>query len=393
MIDPAKPFSSRPLAPAAGPSTRSQVAAAKADLTGLLDRARDERFRLLKMLKDARAQVATPTEKAAPAAVEVRVPDAAVQASAASPENAVTTSEHETSATPSPQLQKLVDKLTALDTQLDAKLARLNRITDEKLDRLEKIDQRVTPAVKQLGQAFAAGQTIQKNLETAVKQSRAVPTQITEQLQRFDDHLAAHQHAGTGAFAEEIDHMKQAALEEMRAEVGQRRLAHDAQLVDAQASLERELTQKFDTLADQLRGRADGILTQTEDNANTAIKRIRGQAVQAMAQTQDTQAAFKQKLEEQRSRHRDYLASLADSADGEFQVHAQRLDETMAGLTELFDSQADAIMDQLRDRAATLLDEMAATVLKLQDTAANADDAAPASPDSDADNDADRRAA
>ncbi|MEL7089581.1 MAG: hypothetical protein AAGL98_14265, partial [Planctomycetota bacterium] len=164
-----------------------------------------------------------------------------------------------------------------------------------------------------------------------------------------------------------------------------------AELADAQAVLERELTRKFDQLADQLHENADGILTRTESTANAALKRVRGEVVQAMARTHDTQEAFKQKLEAHRESHRDYLASLADSADGEFQVHAQRLDETMTGLTDLFDSQADAILNQLRDRATALLDQMAATVLKLQDTTVNADDAESTADDASAGTD--RRAA
>ncbi|MEM7626509.1 MAG: hypothetical protein AAF333_13015 [Planctomycetota bacterium] len=384
MIDPAKPFSSRPAASAGGAVTRSQVSAAKADLSGLLDRARDERFRLLKMLQDARAQVANTAEKTKPAAVKVP----SVPSTEAAIEQAVSAEAPSPSQEPAPQvpqLQRLVDKLTALDTQLDAKLARLNRVTDEKLGRLEQIDGRVTPMVRQLGHALADGRMIQRDLEAAAEKSRAMPTQITGQLERFDDHLAAYQHAGADAFSEELDRMKHAALEEMRAEIGQRRLAFDAELADAQAILERELTQKFDTLADQLHDRAEGLVARTEGTANTALKRIRGEVVQAMARTHDTQEAFKQKLEEHRQHHRDYLASLADSADGEFQVHAQRLDETMAGLTELFDHQADEILNQLRDRATTLLDQMAATVLNLQDAdEGEADSAEP---------DAERRAA
>ena len=385
MIDPAKPFSSRPAPGRADGVTRAQVAHAKADLSGLLDRARDERFRLLKMLRDARAEVADSARKTPAAPVEVSVPPAAAPAEpAAAADNP---------APHAPQLKQLVDKLTALDAQLDAKLVRLNRVTDEKLERIEKIDQRMTPIVQQLGHALADGRIIQKDLEGAAATAKAVPARITEQLERFDDHLAAYQHAGADAFAEEMARMKQAALDEMRAEVGQRRRAFDAELADAQALLERELTHKFDALADQLHDRADGLLSRTENTANEALKRVRGEVVQAMARSHDTQEAFRQKLDEHRARHQDYLASLADSADGEFQVHAQRLDETMAGLTELFDSQADEILNQLRDRATTLLDRMAATVLKLQDTAMNAEQAESAAADDGEEGNADRRAA
>ncbi|MEM9916073.1 MAG: hypothetical protein AAF911_14050, partial [Planctomycetota bacterium] len=77
--------------------------------------------------------------------------------------------------------------------------------------------------------------------------------------------------------------------------------------------------------------------------------------------------------DEHQTQHRDYLDRLADSADGEMQVQAQRLDESMTGLADLFESQADQILTELRDRATTLLDQMSAAASKLHDGSADSE--------------------
>lgn len=366
MLDPAKPFAS------ASTRGKSPAATAKADLSGLLDRARDERFRMLKMLKDARAEVEVTVKKtqsnkpqaelvaARPRVIDAPTDPLAISApSQAQPANPT--------ADTTEKLQALITKLSALDAQLDAKLHRVNTITDEKINRLEQIDTRITSIAKQLGHALADGRMIQRDLTASVEQAQTLPAKVTEQLERFDEHLAASNTAGRDAFAEELDRMKQALLSEMSAELGQKRIHLDTQLAEAHAIAEREIVQKFDQLAESLHLKADGILAQTESTTDAAMRRIRQQVVDAMARAHDTQEAFKSKLDEHQASHRDHLANLTDTADGEIQVQAQRLDESMTGLADLFESQADHILTELRDRATTLLDQMAAAASKLQD--------------------------
>lgn len=371
MLDPSKPFAST--------TTRgkSPAAAAKADLSGLLDRARDERFRLLKMLKDARAEVEVTTQKvnantpavAAPGkAAPVAVPVEVAPATPATP-----TPEAAARPDTADKLQALVTKLSALDAQLDAKLHRVHQTTDEKIARLEQLDARITAAAKQFGQALADGRMIQRDLTASVENAQAIPTNVTQQLERFDDHLAAYQTMGRDAFAAELDRMKESLLGEMAAELGQQRMHLDTELAEAHAIAEREIVQKFDQLANTLHDKADGILAKTESTADAAMRRIRHQVVEAMARAHDTQQAFKSKLDEHQTQHRDYLDRLADSADGEMQVQAQRLDESMTGLADLFESQADQILTELRDRATTLLDQMSAAASKLHDGSADSE--------------------
>lgn len=375
MLDPSKPFAT------SSARRASPAATAKADLTGLLDRARDERFRLLKMLKDARAEVAvtveknqaaqpTPAQTQAVAAVAPPALVAPVAVDAAPP--SVAEPSGTASAVAPAQLQALIAKLTALDAQLDAKLHRVNTLTDDKLNRLEQLDTRITSVAKQFGHALADGRMLQLDLTASVEQATTLPAKVTEQLERFDDHLAAYQTVGREAFAEQLDQMKQSLLTEMSSELGQQRMHLDTQLAEAHAIAEREIVQRFDQLADSLHDKADGILEKTESTAEAAMRRIRKQVVDAMARAHDTQEAFKSKLDQHQTAHRDHLADLTDSANGEMQVQAQRLDESMTGLADLFESQADQILTELRDRATTLLDQMAAAASKLQDdTSAN----------------------
>jgi len=401
MIDPAKPFSSKPRRNAA-----SLAAGAKADLTGLLDRARDERFRLLKMLKDARAEVAVTVEKQKPATPAanpqpqaVPLATAAVPEQQAAPTTAATTNHAASPPAPATEkLQALVTKLSALDAQIDAKLHRVNTITDEKIARLEQTDTRVSAIAQQLGHALADGRMLQQNLATTIDKTRDLPVTVTQQLERFDDHVAAYQTLGTETLGKEMQHMKQALFQEISAEMGQQRLTLDAELAKSHKAATRDITSKFDALAESLQQRSENILANTQNTAETAMKRVRKQVVESMARAHDTQEAFKFKLDEHQDTHRQYLDSLTDSADGEFQVQAQRLDETMTGLAELFDSQADQILTELRDRATALLDQMSATVLRLQQDApgGNAAEKAASGTSDDAtadDMDADRRAA
>ncbi len=359
MLDPAKPFAHKPA------RSTSPAAVAKADLTGLLNRARDERFRLLKMLKDARAEVAVTVEKTQ--AAQTQAVGAATPAEQPASEPAASDATPPPAAVAPEQLQALITKLSALDAQLDAKLHRVNTLTDQKLNRLEQLDTRLTTVAKEFGHALADGRIIQTNLSAAVTQAQALPSNVTQQLERFDDHLAVYRALGQDAFVEELDRMKQAMLSEMSAELGQQRMHLDTQLAEAHNIAERELVKKFDQLADALHDKADGILEKTETTANAAMRRIRQQVVAAMARAHDTQEAFKSKLDQHQASHREHLANLTDSADGELQVQAQRLDESMTGLADLFESQADQILTELRDRATTLLDQMAAAASKLQD--------------------------
>lgn len=330
MINPAKPFSSRS-------DTRSPAAAARADLSGLLDRARDERFRLLKMLKDARAEVAMTVEQTATA------PGSSTpKPRAAEPPKGVDKAPDTPAALPTPShLQHLVDKLTALDARLDAKLHRVTQLTDDKLARMEQLDARLTAFAKQLGHAAADAKALQRDLDQTVARAERLPAVVTGQLERFDEHVVSVTEDATQAVVTDLD----------------------AKLAESRDAAEHELAARFNALAQSLQQRAQRLLEQTDAAAtsalDTAAARVRKHTVESMAQAHDRSDAFRAKLAEHHAKHRDHLADLTDAADAELQVHAQRLDQTMTGLTELFDSQADAILNDLRDRATALLDRLA----------------------------------
>lgn len=209
MLDPAKPFSAR------RPRDTAPVATVKADLTGLLDRARDERFRLLKMLKDARTEVAATVEAAA----------SNLPQSEAIPAPATTLAlknQAETHTLDLDSARTLLGRLIELDNKLDAKVERIHQLADDKLALLKAMDARVSRRVAELDQV---------------------------------------------------------------------------------------------------------------------------------------QAAADQQMHEQLVNHRQRLADLTDAADAELQAQAQRLDTAVAGLTELFEHQAQQLVADLRERAAKALNE------------------------------------
>lgn len=225
MLDPAKPFSSRPRNHARAHS-RDTIATAKADLTGLLDRARDERFRLLKMLKDARADVAVTLQSLPPAqaiTTATDLPDATSTSDVKPPTTAASTEDAAPLVSIDPdRTAALVARLTELNEKLDEKLRRIGRLADDKLAQLESAEAR-----------------------------------IARLTQRFDA---------------------------------------------AQATAEQQMTDKVNA-------------------------------------------------------HQQRMAELTDAADRELQAHAQRLDDAVAGLTELFERQADHLVADLRDRATAALDQ------------------------------------
>ncbi|MEM9883703.1 MAG: hypothetical protein AAF800_12385 [Planctomycetota bacterium] len=350
MIDPAKPFSSR----RDRDRDRPPAAATRADLTGLLDRARDERFRLLKMLKDARAEVAVTVEKARPTGEPrpVAEPDAST----------------------ADKLQKLVAKLAALDAQLDAKLHRLDRTTDVKLQRLEQLDERLTAKTQQLGPVLAEARDLYEALHEAFAAVDGLPAKVTDQLERFDDHLTAYQTLGRETLDRHAAEARRQLDANAEAVLAQQRDRCAAELRDAAAATERELIARFDTTADTLHERADELLKRAEASGEAALAKVRKQVVAAMARTHDTHEAFRSKLDEHRQQHADRLSGLTETADGAMLEQAQRLDERLAGLADLFDHQADQILADLRDRATGLLDQMADAVLKLHHPAEDATD-------------------
>ncbi|MEM6459866.1 MAG: hypothetical protein AAF710_10810 [Planctomycetota bacterium] len=352
MIDPAKPFSSR------RDRDAPPAAAARADLTGLLDRARDERFRLLKMLKDARAEVALTAEKSRPAS-EPRP----VAAPASDPD-----------ASTANKLQKLVAKLTALDAQLDAKFQRINQTTDTKLKRLEQLEERLAARIDQLGPTLKEGRDLHAALRDALAVADGLPAKITGQLERFDEHVAAHEGLGREAIDRYADEARQRLDADALAALATRRDRLVNEVREAAAVTERDLVARFDSLAESLDERAGELLARTESAGNAALANVRRQVVAAMARTHDTHEAFRSKLDEHRQQHADRLSGLADTADGQLLEQAQRLDERFAGLADLFDHQADQILAELRDRATGLLDQMADAVLKLHQPAEDATD-------------------
>lgn len=415
MIDPAKPF-------ATTKSRRGVTEAVKDELTGVVERARQERFRLLRMLQDARAQVADSTAKVQAVQVAAPAPPAALPAPDPAAEAA-------------PKLQALIEKLAAVDQQIDQKqqrleeltrektdrLARLDeqieaqvallkrlgdenlerlgqfdekldeklndlqRLTAEKLDRLERLDARSMAVADELGDhADRAGrivgqlaplvgdaESIETRLSGLVEDAAVLPQRVTGQLERFDAYLNTYSESGQQKTANRLAEMHETMLREITDEMGQRRIDFDHEIARRHEQATTELNQRFDELARHLTHRAQHIAVDAEQAAESAASRIRKQTMAAMVRSHEVQEQFKNQLDEHRHAQRTHLEQTAREADADLLAAAQKVDERMAGLADLFDHQVDQILGELRTRAGALIDQMANTVLRLQGTQAD----------------------
>lgn len=205
MLNPAKPFSAK------RSSDTTAAATVKADLTGLLDRARDERFRLLKMLKDARSEVAVTVEQAPP----IQSANETEHSSTAEP---APEDQTETRAIDLDQARTLLGRLIELDNQLDAKMDRLNRVADDKLSLLKAMDARVSRRVAELDQAQAATDQRLANKLSAHRQKMADLTdaadaELQAQAQRLD--------AAVAGLTELFEHQADRLLDELQSRVAE----------------------------------------------------------------------------------------------------------------------------------------------------------------------------
>jgi len=399
MLDPARPFAN-------ASKSSSPTSKANRELSGTVERAKQERFRLMRMLQDARAQVAATTEQvqsvsAQPAAVE-RVVQVTPEERAAlagempaalpQPAAPVEVASPQAGGVSVTKLQGLVDKLMKVDAQIDAKLERLNALTDTKLERLNRLDAQCSDRAESLGQTLSAAHGVAAQLEplvvgadaaesrllAAVESAGNLPAQVTAQLERFDAYIDTYAASGEQRFANHLAEMKQMMLDEMVAEMGQNRIAFDAEIAHRHVEAAAQLSERFDALAASLTDRAgsiaDNVQSVAENAAEAAGARVRKQTMAAMVRSHEVQEQFKSQIESHREAHRQHLDKLSQNADDDLLVAAQKVDERMAGLADLFDHQVEQILGELRTRAWALIDQMSSTVLRLQGTPVEGDD-------------------
>lgn len=334
MIDPARPFSARPAARSSEGGT--------AELSRLLQRARDERFRLLKLLQEARSSVDAATARPRHTAVQVdAIPGKSSQPdqAAAAPTNPIAehksisvspSAAHGAAPTPDPpKLQAIVDKVATLNTRLDQKLDRLEQRQEQVRQALGKLATRAATEAKNLhaqteGAHAAAGRLAQ--LREGIDH---VDERVLSQLDRFDAHLAAYREDVERDMQAQAQAAAHAAAAQLQQDLQQQLDDHTARLEEARASVADQLTRRFDELADRLESRARDLITEASAVSDRARAGIRKQVVDAMAQAQDLQERLAERLADDRAAHRRQLSDLVDETDLRLLTKTREWDELL----------------------------------------------------------------
>lgn len=371
------------------------------DLTALLDRARQERFRLLDLLKQSRAAVA----------------ETAANVPSTNPYVAPTPQSHPTtfaSNTTGPvnvngDVQKLIEKVQqlndAVNTRMD-KLAAAETRVNGRIDTLERLELKMANVAERFESLVADARESRQVLEPALDEAEArgaelraiaeglqshahdltktVDLRLAEQTADFERKLDEHhermtqeQIAEHQSFADAVSRQKQNHLDQLSRELSEKR----AELIEQYAQVRDELAQRFkqeqqDALIDaeqagivevgNLREKLSGMLRDTvgeaESRGHTVLATVREQVVHAMGRADDVHRTLKSRLDQTLGEYDTKVSDKLAATDDDLLIRGQKLDERLAGLADLFDHQADQILGDLKGRANTMLDQMAASL-------------------------------
>ncbi len=375
MIDPAKSLS---------PSqTRDELSA-------LLDRARQERFRLLDLLKQSRAAVSDTADSVA----TVQAMKLESTTSAATPSKEAL-----------PGVQKLIRKVEQLNDAVTERMEKLHATESRvktRTDQLERLEMKMTNLAERFEAMIAEARSVEPAIAEAEARTQELRT-VAEGLQqhghdltktvdarlaehtaefnrRLDDHheaLVSQQIKEQQSFADAVSRQKQNHLDQLQRELSEKR----AELSEVMARQQREIAARYtaenaDALMEaeeagiaqvgQLRERlatmVDEVLGDTEQRGRATLDQLREQVVTAMGRADDVSRSLKQRLDRSLSEHQTKTAAAVARTDDDLLVRSQKLDERLAGLADLFDHQADQIMIDLKGRANRMLDQMAASI-------------------------------
>ncbi len=370
MIDPAKPFASR--------RPPRQIVDDRADLVGLLQRARDERYRLLKMLRDARAAVndaaANGSAPPRPAAVQVAVPPVTAAApviaappvpaaeaadnAAASPPAAVSSATSPPAALPD-EMRGLAEKLAQLNARIDAKQRRHHQLDQRTRAELETLAESALAAAATLEGSRQKADASTRHLSKLTAQAGQLHQTVAGQLVRCDQYLDGQTAAARDLIDQHLVAGRDALLADCRSQLTADLQRHEARLYEAQRSVEQQLTTRFDELADGLQTRAQQMLAHVTAAADRAGQQLRKQTVRAMAQTQDIQASFADRLADDCDTHRQQLHHLVEESDVRLLEQARHLDEHFALMSQRFEEESESLLAGLRSRAEAELRRLA----------------------------------
>lgn len=96
--------------------------------------------------------------------------------------------------------------------------------------------------------------------------------------------------------------------------------------------------------------------------AEARARQLRDQVAATMGQADEVNRALREKLDASLRAHGAKLDQAMTTANEDLLIRGQQLDERLAGLADLFDHQADQIMEDLKTRANAMLDQMALSI-------------------------------
>jgi hypothetical protein len=214
--------------------------------------------------------------------------------------------------------------------------------------------------------------------------ARTVDARLAEQTADFerklDDHherLSREQIAEHQSFADAVSRQKQTHLDQLARDLSERRAELQEQFNQTRAELAQRFRQEQqDALVDaeqagvvevgNLRDKLSQMLRETVGEAESVGQRaaatVREQVVHAMGRADDVHRTLKTRLDQTLTDHEQHVQQRLSDTDDDLLVRGQQLDERLAGLADLFDHQADQILGDLKGRANTMLDHMAASL-------------------------------
>ncbi len=358
--------------PNPAPSLPPDTPSAK-ELASLLDRARQERFRLLELLQDARAAVQTSADQVASTAGTTETPAAPAYTGA---------------------VQTLIDKVQRLNTVVDSRLEKLEAAESRvkgRIDHLERLELKMTNLAERFGQLINDAREIEPVLSQAEERAvqlraaadalqqhghdltKTIDTRLAEQTAEFERRLDEHHEALVsqqikefGSFSDALLRQKQTHLDQLHRDLAEKRVElierYARQGEDAIIDAEQDAIVKAEGLRERLAAIADEVLDDADRKGKAALDTLRERVVTTMGRADDINRTVRQRLEDALLAHGTKMEQAVSAADEDLLVRGQQLDERLAGLHDLFDHQADQIMDDLKQRANTMLDQMAASL-------------------------------
>jgi hypothetical protein len=249
----------------------------------LLDRARDERFRLLKLLREARGGIESPPR----VSVVWKGPD------------------HEASAVEAGQKTDLGEPIERARVRLDT--------TREQAE----------ACAEALARQTEAAELMRSGLAELLTQADQRPQQMVGRLERWDAYLEASLDQARADWTRNFEEERRRSMAALR-----------ESLAEAEDSVVQQVVDRFDALAESMQQRLDAGLESTRRSAWDGVAQVRQQVVEAIARAQETQALFQIEIEKRFDEQRGALEAMTRDAEVRLRSRAGEWEKKLAVVAE-----------------------------------------------------------